>query len=61
MKRKSFDPSTGSGRASGLELEENRRVLRMMRGLAAAFCLVLFCLGVYIGLFIAYRVYGFGS
>jgi len=45
-------------KATGVELEENRRALRTMRGLAVGFLLAVFCLGVYFGLFVAWRVFG---
>lgn len=54
MKRTPF------ARATGAELDENIRALRRMRVIVWVFVLGALCLGIYIGLFIAYRIYGGG-
>lgn len=50
--------STPFAKATGPELEENRRALRAMRGLGLALLLAVFCFGLYCGLFMAWRVFG---
>lgn len=45
-------------RARGAELEENRRALRRMRVVVWMFAGGLLCLGVYLGLFVGWRAFG---